>query len=238
MLSLRDRTLNSRGQAFICAYVFGVNEAESVTMASPITVLCVDDHPLMRDGIASAIRQQSDIQLVAEATNGEEAISAYRQFKPDVTLMDLQMPVMNGITAAAAIIKEFPQARIIILTTYSGDIQATRALQVGAKGFLLKGTLRAELIDTIRRVHAGLQSIPSAVAQDIAAHVGADQLTIREVEVLRCVSTGISNRAVGEMLGLSEDTVKGHMRNVLAKLHANDRTHAVRIALQRGYLEG
>lgn len=207
-------------------------------MSSPITVLCVDDHPLMRDGIASAIKQHEDITLVAEAANGEEAVTAYRRYKPDVTLMDLQMPVMNGITATATIIKQYPLARIIILTTYSGDIQATRALQVGAKGYLLKGMLRADLINTIRRVHSGQHYIPSAVAQDIAEHVGAGQLTVREVEVLRCVSTGISNKAVADMLGLSEDTIKGHMRNVLAKLHANDRTHAVRIALQRGYLEG
>jgi DNA-binding NarL/FixJ family response regulator len=207
-------------------------------MASPITVLCVDDHPLMRDGIASAIKQHGDIELVAEAANGEEAITAYRRYKPDVTLMDLQMPGMNGITATAAIIKEYPLARIIILTTYSGDIQATRALQVGAKGYLLKGMLRTDLINAIQRVHTGQHYVPRAVAQEIAAHVGADQLTVREVEVLRCVSTGISNKAVADILGLSEDTVKGHMRNVLAKLHANDRTHAVRIALQRGYLEG
>ena len=207
-------------------------------MASRITVLCVDDHPLMRDGIAFAVQQQDDIEIVAEASDGEEAIKAYRRFKPDVTLMDLQMPVMNGIAATAAIIQEWPLARIIILTTYSGDIQATRALQVGAKGYLLKGMLRTDLIKTIRAVHAGDQCIPAEIAQEIAAHVGADRLTTREVEVLRCVATGISNKAVADLLRLSEDTVKGHMRNILAKLHANDRTHAVMIALQRGYLEG
>ncbi|HEY0797218.1 MAG TPA: response regulator transcription factor [Acidisarcina sp.] len=207
-------------------------------MASPITVLCVDDHPLMRDGIAFALREQQDMTLVAEAENGKEAIMAYRRHRPDVTLMDLQMPVMNGIDATAAIIKEFPRARIVILTTYSGDIQATRALQVGAKGYLLKGMLRTDLVKTIRQVHAGQHSIPTDIAQEIAAHVSAEGLTPREIEVLRCVATGISNKAVADLLGLSEDTVKGHMRNVLAKLHANDRTHAVMIALQRGYLEG
>lgn len=207
-------------------------------MLSPITVLCVDDHPLMRDGIAAALEHEDDMILVAQAANGEEAILAYRQYRPDVTLMDLQMPVMNGIDATATIIKEFPLAQIVILTTYSGDIQATRALQVGAKGYLLKRMLRTELLKTIRRVHAGEHYIPTDIAQEIAAHVGADQLTLREVEVLRCVATGISNKAVADLLGLSEDTVKGHMRNVLAKLNANDRTHAVMIALQRGYLVG
>jgi DNA-binding NarL/FixJ family response regulator len=207
-------------------------------MSSPITILCADDHPMMRDGIASAIAQQEDMVLVAEAANGAEALTAYRRYRPDVTLMDLQMPVMNGIAATEAIIKEFPRARIIILTTYSGDIQATRALRVGARGYLLKGMVRSDLLNIIRRVHAGEHYIPSQIAQEIAAHVGTDQLSLRELEVLRCVALGNSNKAIADILGLSEDTVKGHMRNVMAKLRANDRTDAVMIAVKRGYLEG
>jgi DNA-binding NarL/FixJ family response regulator len=207
-------------------------------MSRPITVLCVDDHPLMRDGIAFALQQQSDIVLVAEAANGVEAVEAYRTHRPDVTLMDLQMPEMNGITATATILEEFPRARIVVLTTYSGDIQASRALKLGAVGYLLKGSLRNDLVNTIRDVHSGLRSIPTQIAHDIATHVVTDDLTVRELEVLRCVAAGNSNKAVADMLTISEDTVKGHMRNVLAKLKANDRTHAVMIALKRGYIDG
>ncbi len=207
-------------------------------MPKPITVLCADDHPLMREAIASTIRQQADMILVAAAGNGDEAIIAYRQHKPDVTLMDLQMPVMNGILATEAIIREFPLARIVILTTFSGDIQATRALRVGAMGYLLKGTLRMDLIATIRRVHTGQHYIPPQIAQEIASHVGDNELSLRELEVLRNAALGGSNKAVAEVLGLSEDTVKGHMRNVLAKLGATDRMGAVMIAIRRGYLEG
>jgi DNA-binding NarL/FixJ family response regulator len=178
------------------------------------------------------------MELVGEASNGLDAITVFRQNRPDVTLMDLQMPQMNGIDATAAIRSEFPDARIVILTTYSGDIQASRALKLGAVGYLLKGMLRTELIDTIRSVHAGLRRIPQEIAADIAEHVGADELSPREIEVLRGVGSGLSNKLVANRLRISEDTVKGHMKNILAKLQANDRTHAVVIGMKRGFLDG
>jgi DNA-binding NarL/FixJ family response regulator len=207
-------------------------------MANPITVLCVDDHPLMRDGIAFALQQESDIVLVGQAGSGADAIEAFRQHKPDVTLMDLQMPDMNGIEAMSAILAEFPRARIVVLTTYAGDIQASRALKLGAMGYLLKGLLRTDLVKTIQEVHAGKRCIPQQVAYEIAAHLTGDYLSERELEVLRLVAGGNSNKVIADLLGITEDTVKGHMRNVLLKLQANDRTHAVTIAMKRGYLNG
>ena len=209
-----------------------------MTPTNRIRILCVDDHPLVRDGISFAIQQQSDMELVAEASHGVDAISAFRRFRPDVTLMDLQMPQMNGLEATAAIRQEFPDARIVILTTYSGDIQASRALKLGAVGYLLKGTLRTELVDTIRAVHAGHRRIPPEVASGIAEHYDADALSPRETEVLRSVASGCSNKVIAGELCISEDTVKGHMKNILAKLRANDRTHAVMIAMKRGFLDG
>ncbi|SRR5258708_18741122 len=206
--------------------------------SNPITVLCVDDHPMIRDGIAFALQSQSDMLLVAEATNGTEAIAAFRKHRPDVTLMDLQMPEINGIDTITAIRKEFAEARIVVLTTYSGDIQAVRALKAGAAGYLLKGSLRTELIDTIRRVHAGHRYIPQEVAAGLAEHFNADALSPREIDVLRNVSDGCSNKIVADRLAISEDTVKGHMKNIMEKLRANDRTHAVLIALKRGFLDG
>ena len=203
-----------------------------------IRVLCVDDHPIVRDGIAYALQQQSDMELVAEATNGVEAVEAFRKHRPDVTLMDLQMPVMSGIEATAKIRSEFPQARIVILTTYSGDIQASRALKLGAVGYLLKGALRTELVDTIRQVYAGQRHIPPQIASEIANHYSADSLSERELQVLREVAAGSSNKIVADKLFISEDTVKGHMKNILAKLQANDRTHAVMIAVKRGFIDG
>jgi len=203
-----------------------------------IKVLSVDDHPLVRDGIAFALEQERDMELVAEARNGLDAITAFRQHRPDVTLMDLQMPQMNGIDATAAIRSEFPHARIIILTTYSGDIQASRALKLGVAGYLLKDMLRTELMDTIRSVNAGLRRIPQEIASDIAEHVDSDELSPREIEVLRSVASGLSNKLVADRLRISEDTVKGHMKNILAKLQANDRTHAVVIGMKRGFLDG
>jgi len=206
-------------------------------MTSPIKVLCADDHPIMRDGIAFALQADPDMTIVAEAANGCEAVDAYKQYRPDVTLMDLRMPEMNGIDATAAILKEFPLARIIILTTYAGDVGASRAFKSGARGYLLKDTLRTELISTIKKIHAGHKHIPPEIAGGIAAHVRNDDLTVREIEVLQLIGTGKSNKAVADSLTISEDTVKGHVRNILAKLRANDRTHAVMIGLERGYLE-
>jgi DNA-binding NarL/FixJ family response regulator len=205
--------------------------------SDPIKVLCADDHPLMRDGIASALQAQPDIEMIAQASTGCEAVKAFRQYRPDVTLMDLRMPEMNGIAATAAILREYPCARIIILTTYPGDISASRALKSGAMGYLLKRTLRNELINAIRRIHAGHRHISPEIAAEIACHVSNDDLSTRELEVLQSVATGKSNKAVADCLRISEDTVKGHVRNVLAKLRANDRTHAVMIAMERGYFD-
>ena len=199
--------------------------------------MIADDHPMIRDGLSMAIRAQSDMILVAEATGGQEAVRLFRDNKPDVTLMDLMMPDLNGIDAIARIREGFPMARIIVLTTYSGDIQAARALKAGASGYLLKSMLSTELVDTIRRVHMGQRRIQPEIASEIASHMDADTLSEREIDVLKAVATGSSNKQVGTMLGISEDTVKGHMKNVLAKLKANDRTHAVLIALKRGYLK-
>jgi len=203
-----------------------------------IRVMCVDDHSVVRDGIEFALQQQADMEYVAGAKNGVDGIEAFRKYRPDVTLMDLQMPQMNGIDATAAIRAEFPQARIVILTTYSGDIQASRALKNGAAGYLLKGMLRTDLIDTIRCVHAGQRRIPPQIAAEIAEHFTADALSAREIEVLRIVAAGHSNKIVADRLFISQDTVKGHMKSVFAKLQANDRTHAVMIAMRRGFLDG
>lgn len=209
-------------------------------MAIPtlIRVLCVDDHPLMRDGIAFALQSQRDMELVGEAVDGEGALRLFRELRPDVTLMDLQMPGMNGIATIGAIRKEFPRARIVVLTTYSGDVQAARALKAGAAGYLLKSMLRNELISTIRTVHGGGRRIPPEIASELAEYMSADALSQRELEVLGCVAAGNSNKIVADELAISEDTVKGHMKNILSKLGANDRTHAVQIALKRGFLDG
>ena len=207
-------------------------------MSSVIRVLCVDDHPLMRDGIAYALQSQKDIELVGQAVDGEEALKLFRELKPDITLMDLQLPGMNGIATIEAIKAEFPKARIIVLTTYSGDVQAARSLKAGAAGYLLKSMLRNELIGTIRTVHAGGRRIPPEIASELAEHVGADTLSLREIEVLRLVAAGNANKVVADELGITEDTVKGHMKNILSKLGANDRTHAVLIAMRRGFLDG
>lgn len=209
-----------------------------MAISNPIRVLCVDDHPLMRDGIAFALQAQKDMELVGQAVDGEEALRLFRELRPDVTLMDLQMPGMNGIAAIEAIRKEFPRARIVVLTTYSGDVQATRALKAGAVGYLLKSMLRNELLGTIRTVHAGGRRIPPEIASELAEHISADSLSQREIEVLRSVAAGNSNKVVADELTISEDTVKGHMKNILSKLGANDRTHAVLIAIKRGFLDG
>jgi DNA-binding NarL/FixJ family response regulator len=203
-----------------------------------IRVLTVDDHPLMRSGIVGVINAQPDMAVVAEATDGEEAISLYRQHRPDVTLMDLRLPKTNGIDAIAAIRNEFPSARIIVLTTYGGDIQARRAFQAGAVGYLLKSMLRTDLIDTVRSIHAGHRRVPPEIATEMAEHAADDALTDREIEVLRCLSAGNSNKIIAAELNLSENTVKGHLKNILSKLGANDRTHAVMIAIKRGFIDG
>jgi DNA-binding NarL/FixJ family response regulator len=203
---------------------------------NPIKVLTVDDHPVLREGIAAIIENHADIVLVGEAENGREAIECFRKLHPDVTLMDLAMPEMNGIDATLAIRKEFPKARIVVLTTYKGDAQATQALDAGACGYLLKSTLRKDLLDTIRGVHAGQRRIPPEIAIAMAEHHSSDALSERELEVLRQVAAGNANKNVAAHLSISEETVKGHVKAILAKLGANDRTHAVTIALKRGII--
>jgi DNA-binding NarL/FixJ family response regulator len=205
--------------------------------AQPISVLAVDDHPLLREGIGTLLAAQPDIKLVAEASNGREAIEQYRIHRPDVTLMDLQMPEMNGVDAMIAIRGEFPGARIIVLTTYTGDAQVLRALRAGARGYLLKNLLRKELLETIRLVHAGQKRIPPDVAAELAEHATDETLSAREIEVLRLVSGGNANKEIAAQLSITEETVKGHVKNILAKLGANDRTHAVTIGLKRGIID-
>ena len=202
-----------------------------------IRILTVDDHPMLREGIAAAIARQPDMILVGEAVNGREAIETFRTTLPDVTLRDLQMPEVNGVEAISAIRADFPSARIIVLTTYKGDVQALRALKAGASGYLLKSALRKEMMDAIRTVFAGRPSIPAEIAVQIAEHVAADALSEREVEVLRCVARGAANKEVAFQLHISEETVKVHMKRILEKLAVTDRTHAVTIALSRGIID-
>lgn len=198
--------------------------------------MVVDDHPLLREGIAAVLEGQENISLVTEAANGQEAIERFRAFCPDVTLMDLQLPDINGIDAIKSIRLEFPSARFIVLTTYPGDVQVLRALKAGATGYMLKTTLRTDLVDAIRAVHQGLRRIPPEIAKELAEHIADDILTEREIEVLRRVAAGNSNKIIADQLKLTEATVKAHMKNILSKLGANDRTHAVTIALRRGFL--
>ena len=209
-----------------------------MTVAQRIRVMTVDDHPLLREGIAAVVAGEPDMELVGEAASGQEAIQLFRVHRPDVTLMDLQMPGGNGIDAMIDIREEFPQARFIVLTTYQGDVQALRALKSGASGYLLKSMLRKELMSAIRAVHAGRRCIPPQIAADLAEHVTDDALSEREVEILRRVAAGSSNKIIASDLSVSEATVKGHMKSILSKLGANDRTHAVTIAMKRGYLNG
>ena len=202
-----------------------------------IRVLTVDDHQLLREGIAAVIESQEDMTLVAQASNGREAVESFRRLRPDVTLMDLRMPDMSGIEAITAIRSEFRDARIVVLTTYAGDAQAAAALRAGAVGYLLKSLVRKELLETIRAVHAGKRRVPPEIATEIAEHVADDALTVREVEVLRRVAAGKSNKLIAAELDISEGTVKTHMKSILPKLDASDRTHAVMIALKRGILD-
>ncbi len=206
-------------------------------MPDKIKVLTVDDHPLLREGIAAVMQGEDDLQLVGEAANGQEAIEAFRLQLPDVTLMDLQMPVMNGIDAILAIRKEFPLARFVILTTYQGDVQALRAFKAGASGYLLKNMLRKELLETIRTVNAGRRRIPPEIAAELAEHVADDALSPREVDVLVKVAKGTSNKIIAAELSVSEATVKSNITSILSKLGARDRTHAVTIAMRRGFLD-
>jgi DNA-binding NarL/FixJ family response regulator len=210
---------------------------EATAIEKRIRILAVDDHPMLREGIAAAIARQPDMVLVGEAVNGREAIEIFRTTRPDVTLMDLQMPEMNGVEAISAIRAESPAARIIVLTMYKGDAQALRALKAGASGYLLKSALRKEMMDAIRTVFAGRPSIPAEIAIQIAEHAAADALSEREVEVLQCVARGAANKEVAFRLQISEETVKVHMKHILDKLAATDRTRAVTIALSRGIIE-
>jgi DNA-binding NarL/FixJ family response regulator len=209
----------------------------SMTPQGAIRILTVDDHQLLREGIGAVLDDQTDMTLVGQACNGQEAIDSFRRLRPDVTLMDLRMPDMSGIEAITAIRSEFPNARIIVLTTYAGDVQAASALKAGAAGYLLKSLVRKELIETIRAVHAGKRRVPAEIATGIAEHVADDALTEREIEVLRRVAAGKSNKLIAVELAISEGTVKTHMKSILPKLGASDRTHAVTIALKRGILD-
>jgi DNA-binding NarL/FixJ family response regulator len=207
------------------------------TDANPIRILLVDDHQLLRQGVSGLLADQPDMQLVGEASNGFEAIEQFRKHRPDITLLDLQMPELNGLDALIAIRAEFSEARVIILTTYRGDMQALRALKAGARAYLLKSLLRRELLDTIRAVHKGQKRIPPEVAAELAEHAADDHLTSREIEVLRLIAAGKANKLVASDLSITEETVKGHVKSILSKLGASDRTHAVTIALKRGIID-
>jgi DNA-binding NarL/FixJ family response regulator len=202
-----------------------------------IRILTADDHPLLRKGIASLVNLEADMKLVAEATSGQEAIDLYRLHRPDVTLMDLQMPGMNGAEAIGEILSEFHDARIIVLTMYRGDAQILRALKAGARGYILKGHVHRELLETIRAVHAGQKRIPPDIAAELAEHATDEGLSSREIDVLRLIAAGNSNKLIADQLSIGEATVKSHVANILSKLGANDRVHAVTIGLKRGMIE-
>jgi DNA-binding NarL/FixJ family response regulator len=207
------------------------------TVDQKIRVLIADDHPMLREGVAAVIQLQSDMELVGEAENGAAAIECFRRLRPDVTLMDLQMPELNGVDAIKAIRAEFPKARIVVLTTYAGDAQALRALKAGAAGYLLKSSLRKDLLETIRNVHLGRRHLQPEIANEIAVHAVDDPLTDREARVLQLIATGHANKQVAWELGVSEETVKAHLKNIFEKLDVTDRTHAVTVAAKRGIIE-
>lgn len=202
-----------------------------------IRILTVDDHPLFRNGIAALLATQPDMNLVAEASNGREAVQQFRAHRPDITLMDLQMPEMNGLEALMAIRGEFPEARVIMLTTYSGDVQVMRSMQVGARAYLLKNLLDKELLGTIRAVHAGKKALSAEASYELAEHATDEALTAAEVEVLRLIAAGNANKQIAAQLSITEETVKGRIKNILSKLGANDRTHAAMIGVRRGIIE-
>ena len=202
-----------------------------------IRILAADDHPLLRGGIAALVNGEPDMKLVAEASNGDEALEKFRSYRPDVALVDLQMPVLNGIETISRIVGEFPGARIIVLTTFKGDAQVMSALRAGARAYLLKENVHLELLETIRKVHEGRKSIPPEIASELAEHATEDDLSVREIEVLRLIGGGNSNRQIGDRLSIGEGTVKTHVTNILSKLSASDRAHAVTIALRRGIID-
>jgi DNA-binding NarL/FixJ family response regulator len=202
-----------------------------------IRILTVDDHPLFRNGVAALLATQPDMSLVAEASNGRQAIQQFRAHRPDITLMDLQMPEMNGLDATIAIRSEFPDARIIVLTTYTGDVQVLRAMKVGARAYLLKSLLDKELLETIRAVHAGKKTLSAEASYELAEHATDEALTPAEVDVLRLIAAGNANKQIAARLAVTEETVKGRVKNILAKLGANDRTHAATIGIKRGIIE-
>jgi DNA-binding NarL/FixJ family response regulator len=204
---------------------------------SPIRLLVVDDHPIFRDGIIGLLADQADMQLVGQGCNGQEAIQQYRAHRPDITLMDLQMPIMSGMDAVIAIRGEFPVAKIIVLTTYKGDVQVLRALKAGASAYLLKSLVHRELLETIRAVHAGKKALSPDASYELAEHAMDDALTPGEVEILKLIAAGNGNKQIAAQLALTEETVKGRVKNILSKLNANDRTHAAMIGIKRGIIE-
>jgi DNA-binding NarL/FixJ family response regulator len=216
---------------------FGEGEGPKMDETKPIRIMTVDDHPVFREGISAMLSTQKDMELVAEASTGLEAVTLYSVHRPDITLMDLRLPDISGLEAIAQIRERFSHARVIVLTTYKGDVQALRALKAGAMAYLLKSMLRVYLLDTIRAVHAGQKRVPPEIAADMAEFAADDSLTAREVQVLQQVASGNANKIIADKLAISEDTVKAHMKSILSKLGANDRTHAVTIAMRRGFLD-